>query len=63
LIVAKGGTDENSALTYVAINFKQASGGIYAVRGVNLDIRAYWKDNSTIVIEPKKDYVVSTKCK
>ncbi len=62
LIVAKSGTDENNASTYVVIQFEHASGPIFGTRGINPNINAYWKDNSTIVIETKKDYIVVTQC-
>lgn len=61
--ISESGTDKNSFLTSIAIGFKQASGGIYAVKGINLPISAYWKDNDTVVVETKRDYEVINKCK
>lgn len=59
VIVQNSGTDKY-ALTYVVIHLKGGSGSIYCARGKNLPIEAYWKDNSTIVIETKKDYIAVT---
>jgi hypothetical protein len=52
---------ENNALTGVSIVLKGGSGSIYCVRGSSLPIKAYWKDNSTVVIETKKEYSVEIK--
>ena len=49
--------DATSALTQVLIQFENRGGaGVYAVTGINLGIKTYWKDNHTIIIETKKDY-------
>jgi len=42
--------------TIVYISSKNAGAGLYDAEGVNLNIRAYWKDDNTIVIESKKEY-------
>lgn len=63
IIISESGTDRNCPLTSIAICFEQASGGIYAVKGINLAINAYWKDNNTVVIETKRDYEAIVKCK
>jgi len=44
--------------TTVDLQF-EASGGtsVYIVNGADLDINAYWKDNNTVVIETRADYV------
>lgn len=31
--------------------------GIYSVQGIHKDIKVSWADNSTLVIETKKEYV------
>lgn len=50
------GVGEN-AHTEVSIALKGGSGCIYCVKGENPLIKAYWKNNSTVVIETKKEYV------
>jgi hypothetical protein len=52
---------EKNALTEVSIILKGGSGCIYCARGLRLPIKAYWKDNSTVVIETKKEYLVEVK--
>ncbi|MES2653225.1 MAG: hypothetical protein V4663_15905 [Bacteroidota bacterium] len=42
--------------TTVSVHFPKAHGEIYRVNGICDDIRAFWKDNQTIVIETRKDY-------
>lgn len=50
-----------SAFTGVAIWLKGGSGSIYYVKGSNLPIKAFWKNNSTVVIETKKSYEIEIK--
>ena len=50
-----------SALTEVSIVLKGGSGCIYCANGSSLLIKAYWKDNNTVVIETKKEYLVEIK--
>lgn len=54
------------ASTGIDINFDRPDGGsggsIYSLDGIHRDVKAFWKDNQTIVIETKKDYVANTKC-
>jgi uncharacterized protein (DUF1330 family) len=47
----------------VFIRFQKVGGELYAANGLSLDIKTYWKDNNTIVIKTKKDYVAVRKCK
>jgi hypothetical protein len=61
LTLTESGTDENYAATQVLIQFEQSAAGVYAANGINLGIKTYWKDNNTIVIETKKDFVVLQK--
>lgn len=61
LTLTESGTAENYAVTQVMIQFEQSGSGVYAASGINLGIKTYWKDNNTIVIETKKDYVVLQK--
>jgi len=44
-----------SANTYVNIHFPETQGCIYSTHGIH-DIKAYWKDNSTIVIHTNPDH-------
>ena len=61
LILTESGTDEINSSTQVMIQFEQSGTGVYAANGLNLGIKTYWKDNSTIVIETRKDYLVLQK--
>jgi hypothetical protein len=49
------------ALTEVSIVLKGGSGCIYCAKGSSLPIKAYWKVNSTVVIETKEEYTTHTK--
>jgi hypothetical protein len=40
----------------VSVEFPKASGAVYALSGHCPNVKAWWKDNSTIVIETKKEY-------
>lgn len=61
LSLAESGTDENNSSTQVSITFESSGAGVYAANGINLGIKTFWKDNSTIVIETKKDFTVLQK--
>lgn len=70
--IAPNGTDKlhiqfsgkgEHAITYVVILLANGSGNIYSARGEKLPIKAYWKDNHTVVIETKKAYDSCTKVK
>ncbi|CAM4267590.1 hypothetical protein SAMN06265348_108277 [Pedobacter westerhofensis] len=50
---------EEYALTYVNIALPGGNGGIYIIRGYKLPIKAYWKDNHTVIIETKREYEAS----
>lgn len=56
--VSESGLDSNDidASTQILLNFKMTGSGIYAIRGIDRKLKAYWKDNSTIVIETFKAY-------
>jgi len=56
-------SDGKHASTYVAVHFPTASGGVYGTSGIRTDIKARWKDNSTIVIETEKEYEANTQNK
>ncbi|RYE27927.1 MAG: hypothetical protein EOP42_18270 [Sphingobacteriaceae bacterium] len=62
LRVEKSGKEEN-ALTYIVIYLSSVSSGFYDVMGHHPDIKAYWKDNHTIVVKTKREYKGSTKTK
>lgn len=44
------------ASTSVSVIFETASGTLYWTNGIRPDIKAFWKDNGTIIIETRKDY-------
>lgn len=46
--------------TYLVIQFERTSGPIFGTTGINPDIKAYWKDNNSIIIETKKNYIIDT---
>ncbi len=52
---------KDCSVTQVDIVFETAGASVYGVNGINLSVKAYWKDNNTIVIETKKDYEVITR--
>jgi hypothetical protein len=52
---------EEYAATEVTIVLKGGSGCIYCAKGSSLPIKAYWKDNSTVVIETKEEYTTEIK--
>lgn len=56
-------SDSKHASTYVAIEFPTSSGAVYGLSGIYPDLKAWWKDNSTIVIETKKEYTANTQHK
>ena len=51
------------ASTYVAVHFPTSSGAVYGLTGIYPDVKAWWKDNSTIIIETKKEYEPNTQNK
>ena len=51
------------ASTYVVVVFPTATGAIYGTNSIRPDVKASWKDNSTIVIETKKDCTANMQCK
>lgn len=53
-------SDGKNASTYVVIEFPTASGAVYGTNGIRPDVKASWKENSTVVIETKKDYPANT---
>lgn len=54
--------DSKHASTYVDIMFPTASGSVYGMSGIH-KVRAFWKDNSTIVIETPKNHSANTQHK
>ena len=57
LVVTQWSDGKNSS-TYVVIMFPTVNGPVYGVNGIH-DVKAFWKDNSTIVIETRKDSLTS----
>lgn len=60
-IMIQTNDSERNAFTVVNILLKGGSGCIYCARGRNLPVKAYWKDNNTVVIETTEEYLVETK--
>ena len=56
-------SDGKHSSTYVTVIFPTASGTVYGTNGIHPEIKAWWKNNSSIVIETKKEYVANTKNK
>ena len=52
--------DGRHASTHVTVEFPTASGAVYGTRGICPDVKAWWKDNATIVIETSKAYTADT---
>jgi len=49
-------SDGKQASTYVTIEFPTANGAVYGISSICPDVKAWWKDNFTIIIETKKEY-------
>jgi hypothetical protein len=56
-------SDGKHASTCVSVIFPTASGAVYGVNGICPDVKAFWKNNSTIVIKTNKDYLANIQCK
>lgn len=54
--------DGKNASTYVDIMFPKASGVVFGMSGIH-DVKAFWKDNATIVIETPKNPTAHTQHK
>lgn len=52
--------DKHHATTYVSVDFPTANGPVYGTSGIDPMIKAWWKDNSTIVIETSKEFPANT---
>ena len=52
--------DKHHATTYVSVDFPTANGPVYGTSGINPIIKAWWKDNSTIIIETSKELPANT---
>ena len=52
---------EYGSNTQLLLNFKTTGSGVYSIRGINKNLKAYWKNNSTIVIETRKEYISEQK--
>ena len=55
-------SDGKQSSTYVTVIFPTSNGAVYGINGIR-HINAFWKDNTTIVIETKKDYAGHTQHK
>ena len=49
-------SDGKDASTFITVEFPAASGAVYALSGICPDVKAWWRDNSTIVIETNRAY-------
>jgi hypothetical protein len=49
-------SDGKHASTQVTLQFPTAGGAVYATSGIHPEVKAWWKNNSTIVIQTKKEY-------
>jgi hypothetical protein len=49
-------SDGKDASTYVTVEFPTASGAVYGLSGICPDVKVWWKDNLTIVIETNRAY-------
>ena len=54
-------SDGKQGSTYVTIHFETGNGTVYSTTGIHPDVKAYWKDNQTVVIEAKKEYPPGTR--
>jgi len=63
LIVYENERNGEYGTTTVSVSGKNAGGSLYDAEGVKLNIRAYWKDDNTIIIESKKKYKVLSRHK
>lgn len=61
LILIESGIEGGDGYTQVQIQFEDSGSGVYAPNGINLDIKTYWKDNNTIVIETNKEFRATQK--
>ena len=62
LHVHESGIGPDNSTTGVSVSvIRVGGGGIYVANGINLGIKAYWKDNNTIVVEEKKGTPVNTR--
>ncbi|HEY8897022.1 MAG TPA: hypothetical protein VIM79_19500 [Niastella sp.] len=61
IIVRETNILNHSVTTYIDIQFERSGTSVYIVEGDNLDINSYWKDNNTIIIETRKEYVAKSK--
>ena len=52
-------SDGKYSTTYVLVIYPTSNGAVYETSGIHPEIKALWKDNSTIVIETKKEYTAN----
>lgn len=56
LIVSENEKNGEHGTTTVSVGSKYAGASLYDAEGVNLNIKAYWKNDNTIIIESKRKY-------
>lgn len=63
LIVYENERNGEHGTTTVSLSGKNAGASLYDADGVNLNIKAYWRNDNTIIIESKKEYKVFSRHK
>ncbi len=58
LIVQENERNGEFGTTTVSITGKGGGASMYDAEGVKLDIKAFWKDDNTVIIESKKEYKI-----
>ena len=61
LIVWENEKNGEYGTTTVFVSGKNFGASLYDVERVNLNIKAYWKDDNTIIIQSKKEYMALSK--
>ena len=59
--IVEHGLDSTEANTQVLLTFDKTGAGVYTVKGIHKNLKVSWKNNSTLVIETKKDFRSLTK--
>ena len=54
--IGERGDDSTIWFTQVLMDLGGCGGGVYCVEGKDLEIKANWKNNDTLIIESKKAY-------
>jgi sRNA-binding regulator protein Hfq len=57
IMVREISSPSDQFITTIDLRFEKSGVSVYTVNGVDLDIHVYWKDNYTVIIETRADYV------